>query len=497
MKTDAKSSELPLEINSAPDNEWSHWRTHSAAIDEVDRCYAMRTMWEQALLCAIVDIHRLGTHEEMGFSSVADWLTGHLGLGYMRTCELVEVALALPGLPAINRAYQDSALSIDHLRALVKVANDENESDLLEATKGLTVSDTFKLVNKIVAVSKEDSVLSRKERHLQMRWDHHRRVLMLYAEIPEEQGVIVERAIDAVAAKMPEDPLYEDGPTPKGAKRVDALVELVSGSRAEAGSSAKTEIVLHLDAKVLDGGVPVGAAATKASEQRGASKVPGEGGSAERGAPKVPGEGSSAERGAPKVPGEGGSAETSSNVSDEHGARDGTGAHRDGNKIVDVDVRSWDFSLGPAEIAGGPTVCHETVARLACDGLLRVVFHDDDDGRPVAETRGRRAIPRRIRRELLARDATCRVAGCRKRKLLDNHHIRWVSRDGKESYENLVRLCERHHYMVHEGGYTIVGSPPCITLVKSDRPPLRAGPPFITEGSRKSFRYQFETTRGP
>jgi hypothetical protein len=283
MKRDGASGSLPHSQDLVPDEYlddpfWRSllpassvdpsWREHSSAIEEIDRCFHMRTSWDGKLMAAICEADRLGTYEQEGYQSVADWLSAHLGLGYKRTQELVEVALCLQELPHIARAYEQGLLSFDHLRALVQVADAGNERDLLLATKGMSVSDTFRVVAKIIKVSQEDAVLTRRERHLEMTWDHNRRVLILYAELPEEQGAMVERAIEVFARRMPEDPLFEPDRTPMGAKRADALVELAtcmtsggggsegvkesddeSGSGIDAIASPKALVVLHVEAE--------------------------------------------------------------------------------------------------------------------------------------------------------------------------------------------------------------------------------------------------------
>ena len=274
MRQDGESGSLPPSQHLVPDEYLDDpffgsllpaasvdpsMRRHSAAIEEIDRCFHMRTSWDRKLMAAICTADRLGTYEQEGYQSVADWLCAHLGLGYKRTQELVEVALCLQELPHLSLAYERGLLSFDHLRALVQVADPGNEGDLLSATSGMSVSDTFRVVAKILKVSQEDAVLTRRERHLEMTWDQGRRVLILYAELPEDQGAIVEKAIEVIARSMPQDPLFEPDRTPMGAKRADALVELAiaatSGSSVAGSSSGssvagpKALLVLHVEAE--------------------------------------------------------------------------------------------------------------------------------------------------------------------------------------------------------------------------------------------------------
>ncbi|MDO8364861.1 MAG: HNH endonuclease signature motif containing protein, partial [Actinomycetota bacterium] len=62
------------------------------------------------------------------------------------------------------------------------------------------------------------------------------------------------------------------------------------------------------------------------------------------------------------------------------------------------------------------------------------------------------AVPRRLFRQVAARDGGCRFPGCcRPIKYTNAHHIRWWRRDqGPTDYDNLVLLCTRHHHQVHK-----------------------------------------------
>ncbi|MCA1840788.1 MAG: HNH endonuclease, partial [Actinobacteria bacterium] len=381
-------------------------RVHSSAMDEVARCYHMRSGWDRALMRAVVEVDRLRTYEQEGYPSTADWLTGFLGIGYMRACEFVEVAIGLESLPALKRAYERGQLSYDHLRALVAVANPDNEAQLAEDARGMSVADTFKMKNKLLAVPADSSVDARRGRTLQMRWDLEQRTLILFGLFPEEQGAIVERAIDAIARRMPEDPLFEFG-TPMAVKRADAFLELAgAGATTRQGSSSNTQVVVHVDAQMLASG------------------------------------------------------------------------------------------QGVAEIEGGPTLSLETVERLMCDCMQKLVVHDGE-GRLMAESRSTSNIPRRIRRELARRDKTCRYPNCRRRKLVHAHHIVHRANNGPTELDNLVLFCPTHHHLVHEGGYRVVGSPPAIVIERPNRPPIKCGPPPRPRQVRDQFFWEYQLARGP
>jgi hypothetical protein len=96
----------------------------------------------------------------------------------------------------------------------------------------------------------------------------------------------------------------------------------------------------------------------------------------------------------------------------------------------------------------------ESVRRIACDSD-RVVLVEDERGEPLSIGRKSRIVPAAIRRALWARDRGCRFPGCGRKRFVDAHHIEHWSNGGETSLENLMLLCQAHHKLCHEGGFTI------------------------------------------
>lgn len=107
------------------------------------------------------------------------------------------------------------------------------------------------------------------------------------------------------------------------------------------------------------------------------------------------------------------------------------------------------------EMEFAPPISSATVQRLACDSsVTRVLLKDSvviDVGKAERTIRGAR------RRALNARDQHCRWPACeRPAAWCDGHHIVFWANGGDDDLENLVLLCQRHHRMVHEGGWQLV-----------------------------------------
>jgi hypothetical protein len=89
---------------------------------------------------------------------------------------------------------------------------------------------------------------------------------------------------------------------------------------------------------------------------------------------------------------------------------------------------------------------------VACDCALLAV---GGGGESLNIGRRSRSIPPAIRRALMVRDGGCAFPGCLHRRFLHGHHIEHWLHGGETRLDNLVTLCTFHHYLVHEGGWTM------------------------------------------
>lgn len=122
---------------------------------------------------------------------------------------------------------------------------------------------------------------------------------------------------------------------------------------------------------------------------------------------------------------------------------------------VDADVATGDQD-GNGTI-GGLSIGAETVRRLLCDTKIEFSI-DGPDGTTVGIGRAGRNVPWWLRRVIANRDGTCRFPGC-SRQIRQRHHVQHWTKRGPTDARNLVGLCWAHHHLVHEGGWTIEGSP--------------------------------------
>jgi len=119
-------------------------------------------------------------------------------------------------------------------------------------------------------------------------------------------------------------------------------------------------------------------------------------------------------------------------------------------------------------------ISSKIIERLACDSNITRVLLDSESA-VIDVGRAKRVVSGPARRALNARDGCCRWPGCdRPPSLSAAHHVvHWVH-GGTTDLDNLILLCFRHHWMVHEGKWQ---------LVRSDDGRMLAIPPTVRFGT--------------
>jgi hypothetical protein len=111
---------------------------------------------------------------------------------------------------------------------------------------------------------------------------------------------------------------------------------------------------------------------------------------------------------------------------------------------------------GDLEFAG--VVPAATVQRLACDASIRRVLLGRDSA-VIDVGRALRVPSGAGRSALRVRDKGCVWPGCDRPSSWTNaHHVLHWGHGGETNLDNMVLLCHRHHWSVHEGGWQLVMS---------------------------------------
>jgi hypothetical protein len=111
-----------------------------------------------------------------------------------------------------------------------------------------------------------------------------------------------------------------------------------------------------------------------------------------------------------------------------------------------------------AEMEFSLPISARAVERLACDcSITRILLGSDSTVIDVG--RAKRVVSGPQRKALCVRDQGCVWPGCdRPASWTSGHHLAHWIHGGSTDLSNLVLLCNRHHWLVHEGDWQIVRS---------------------------------------
>jgi hypothetical protein len=153
-----------------------------------------------------------------GFESCADWLHWRCDLSLSAAREKVRVAHALKGLPSIGSSFAAGRLSYSKVRALTRVADRDNEDELVTFALRVTAA-TVEARCQELRFGCEDSLMDANRAHerrsLSIRRDPARGTMTFTLEVPLEQGELIDKESGpacAVAARSENTALARESP---------------------------------------------------------------------------------------------------------------------------------------------------------------------------------------------------------------------------------------------------------------------------------------------
>ena len=105
------------------------------------------------------------------------------------------------------------------------------------------------------------------------------------------------------------------------------------------------------------------------------------------------------------------------------------------------------------EIAGVGPIPVATATEYLGEAFLKLLILDGTDIKTIAHMG--RAIPAKLRTGIEERDRVCQVPTCDVTLGLEIDHIKPFAEGGPTTFENLVRLCKRHHLQKTHEGYRL------------------------------------------
>ena len=135
----------------------------------------------------------------------------------------------------------------------------------------------------------------------------------------------------------------------------------------------------------------------------------------------------------------------------------GTSQRGEPQVVVHLDHRSLVEGIlrrdSVCHLDDGTPIPAETARRIACDAAIIPVVLGGPT-RPLDVGRASRLATPAQRVALRARSTTCEFAGCTiPAAWAKAHHLRWWEHGGRTDLDNMCLVCERHHHLVHEGGW--------------------------------------------
>jgi len=205
-----------------------------------------------------------------GLTSCAHWLNWRCGIGMNAAREKIRVAHALKQLPLISASFATGELSFSKVRAMTRVADPENEKDLLDLARYATAAQVEKLVRAYRGVTRyeerERAERQHDARELNYYYDDDGS-LVIRARLPAEEGAIVLQALnaamDAHRAERSETKsedvtaVTSDPPERFAQRRADALTTLAETTLRHGptalSAAERYQVVVHVTADMLVG----------------------------------------------------------------------------------------------------------------------------------------------------------------------------------------------------------------------------------------------------
>ena len=421
------------------------------------------------------------------FNNCAEWLNMKCGISPGTAREKVRVALALLDLPQCSEGFAKGELSYSKVRAMTRAANVFNEATLvdyaLKATAHQVEEHCRRLRNADRRQSTPDARRAWQARSLK-RTCHPDGMMSIYVELPREQGELVMKALEmamAAAAGDTADEAYQMYAAADVAGQGDKVNDKVGDAVGHTGNTADQAIKAgqshttgKADVKAGDAVSQTGDTADqaiKAGQLHAAGKAgdaAGHTGNTADQANKA-GQAHAAEKAAVDKAGQAdGSSQTQAEyqqsnaffarqadalVAVARGYLSGNGGEKQAKSdnyqvVVHVDAAALQDKGGKSDL---PV---ESVRRIACDADLVAVTRDAK-GNLLNLGRKHRVVSPQLKRALLARDKCCTYPSCSHEQFLEAHHVMHWADGGETSLDNTRLICNRHHRLLHEGGFTI------------------------------------------
>lgn len=377
-------------------------------------------------LLLVADFDLRGGGQHWGVPSTAHWLSWRCGLSMNAAREQVRVARVLREHPRLIEEFGVGRLSYSKVRAITRAVTPDNVETLIDYARNASGVQLDRIIAGYRRVLRNGNPRAqRAQRAVTWSWDTDGCLVGTF-RLPPEQGMKFLTALEAgrSVASRPihevEDEEADAVPCEQCSERGRECPHAAQDHRARRGSRSNAD-TLELMAELMIGTVE----ATHADD---AHVVTPEGANDE---------GAGTRRRKPSwLPGLDPSERFSIVVHTPAG----------GSAI--------DPHLQDSLFADGPGISPETLRRIGCH-CSYALQTDDADGNPLHLGRKTRQISGRLAKAVHSRDhGCCQAPGCTNRTSEIHHSWEW-GKLGPTCIDYLISVCSHHHWLVHEGGWTV------------------------------------------
>jgi len=201
-------------VSVSPTPEKSHSYTRAEALEvEITELCAHINAASYRLLQLVAALDDEAPWGAWGLISCAHWLNWRCGIGFNAAREKVRVAHALKPLARISASFATGELSFSKVRALTRIANADNEAELLDLARYATAAQLEKLVRAYRRVGHleecERATAQHTSRELTCYYDDDGS-LVIRARLPPDEGAVVLQALNAAMDAQQRDTQSDD-----------------------------------------------------------------------------------------------------------------------------------------------------------------------------------------------------------------------------------------------------------------------------------------------
>jgi hypothetical protein len=193
--------------------------------------------------------------ESWEVASCAHWIMWRCGVAPSTAREQVCVARRLVELPLVREAFARGELSYSKVRAVVRMATERSEKDLVDLAKSCTAAHLVRVAAQYARLEKQDRADPDAEARFGLWWHSEEDgAVVLTTRMRPEDFEAFRILLDARTAP-PNRAEGEAGQT-IAERRADALIALAGDAAASPEGGAEgvsAEVVVHVDTSTLDG----------------------------------------------------------------------------------------------------------------------------------------------------------------------------------------------------------------------------------------------------